>query len=87
MTGVFCTFGEVKLPLKLQDIFPSCLQLVNVHCICTDIVIVPVIIGDVFTEIQYREVEQFPVNIGTYYQCLNNSLLSPSLLVYQPVPI
>ena len=48
-TGVFCIFGEEILPSKLQVMFPSGLQPVDVHCSCTllpsDIVDVPVITG------------------------------------------
>ena len=55
-TGVFCTFCEVVLPSKLQDMFPSGLQPVDPHCNCTllfsVIVVVPVITGmEGFTEI------------------------------------
>ena len=58
-TGVFCTFDEVMLPLKLQDMFPSGLQPVDRHCNCawsfSVIVVVPVITGmEGFTEIQNR---------------------------------
>ena len=58
-TGVFCTFGEAMLPSKLQDMFPSGLQPVDVHCSCTelpsDIVDVPDITGeDGFTETYFR---------------------------------
>ena len=47
------------IPSKLQDMFPSGLQPVDVHCSCTelpsDIFDVPVITGgDGFTEIYFR---------------------------------